>query len=182
MASPLSYRIGKGSDAVSRIFGGSGTDNVYAGLQDVAKKQYGIGADELDRAKQAAETRATQQFARKRTHGGSAHAQSLSDIATKDVSDRERLANTAISGMRQGRDDFESLAPELYKLAASGGLSSASGKGLSWGSAHGKPGVSFFSGGYTPGPTASARHALDTGGGRVAAGEYFKTAPKKFIL
>ena len=182
MASPLSDRIKAGSKTVSDIFGGPAATNVYAGLTDVAKQQYGIGADELTRAKQAAETRATQKFARKRTHGGSAHAQSLSDIATKDISDRERLANTAISGMRQGRDDFESLAPELYKLAAGGGLASPRGKGLTWGSKSGKPGVSFFSGGYTPGTTATAKHALGTGGSRVKAGEYFKTAPKKFIL
>tara|TARA_Y100000310_G_C20664739_1_gene806812 strand:+ start:968 stop:1516 length:549 start_codon:yes stop_codon:yes gene_type:complete len=182
MASPLSYRIKEGSDAVSRLFGGTAADNVYAGLQDVAKKQYGIGADELDRAKQAAETRATQQFARKRTHGGSAHAQSLSDIATKDIADRVKLANTAISGMRQGRSEYESLAPELYKLAASGGLANASGKGLSWGSKSGKPGVSWFSGGYEPGRATDASRALGTGGGRYKAGEYFKTAPRKYIL
>tara|TARA_R110000765_G_C18638264_1_gene573875 strand:- start:50 stop:589 length:540 start_codon:yes stop_codon:yes gene_type:complete len=177
----LRDRITSGNTAVSSIFGGAPAENVYAGLQGVAKKQYGIQADELSRAKEAAETRATQQFARKRTHGGSAHAQSLRDIATQDITSREGAANQAIAGMRTGRNDFESLAPELYKLAASGGLGAASGKGLSGARVTGRPGTSAFAGGYTPGASASSKYALKTGT-PDAAGTNYRPAPRKYIL
>jgi len=177
----LRDRITSGNAAVSSIFGGAPATNVYAGLQDVAKKQYGIGADQLDRAKEAAETRATQQYARKRTHGGSAHAQSLRDLATQDITSREDLANQSIAGMRAGRNDFESLAPELYKLAAAGGLGAASGKGLSGARVAGRPGTSAFAGGYTPGASASSRYALTTGT-PDAAGTNYRPAPRKYIL
>ena len=177
----LRDRITSGNTAVSSIFGGVPAENVYAGLQGVAKKQYGIQADELSRAKEAAETRATQQFARKRTHGGSAHAQSLRDIATQDITSREGAANQAIAGMRAGRNDFESLAPELYKLAASGGLGAASGKGLSGARVTGRPGTSAFAGGYTPGASASSKYALETGT-PDAAGTNYRPAPRKYIL
>jgi hypothetical protein len=177
----LRDRITSGNTAVSSIFGGAPAENVYAGLQGVAKKQYGIQADELSRAKEAAETRATQQFARKRTHGGSAHAQSLRDIATQDITSREGAANQAIAGMRAGRNDFESLAPELYKLAASGGLGAASGKGLSGARVTGRPGTSAFAGGYTPGASASSKYALKTGT-PDAAGTNYRPAPRKYIL
>jgi hypothetical protein len=177
----LRDRITSGNAAVSSIFGGAPATNVYAGLQDVAKKQYGIGADALDRAKEAAETRATQQYARKRTHGGSAHAQSLRDLATQDITAREDLANQSIAGMRAGRKDFESLAPELYKLAAAGGLGTASGKGLSGARVAGRPGTSAFAGGYTPGASASSKYALTTGT-PDAAGTNYRPAPRKYIL
>ena len=181
MASPLRDRIRSGSSAVANIFGGAPATNVYAGLQDVAKKQYGIQADELSRAKEAAETRATQQFARRRMHGGSPHAQALSDIATQDIRSREGAANQAIAGMRAGRNDFESLAPELYKLAAAGGLGAASGKGLSGARVAGRPGTSAFAGGYTPGTGTGSRVALSTGT-PDAVGANYRAAPKKYIL
>ena len=103
----LRDRITSGNAAVSSIFGGVPAENVYEGLEKVAEKEYGIRADELSRAKEAAETKATQQFARKRTHGGSAHAQSLRDIATQDIMSREGAANQAIAGMRAGSSEFE---------------------------------------------------------------------------
>jgi len=177
----LRDRITTGSAAVSNLFGGTPAANVYAGLQDVAKKQYGIKADELTRAKEAAETRATQQFARKRMHGGSPHAQALRDIATQDIRSREDLANQSIAGMRTGRNDFESLAPDLYKLAAAGGLGTASGRGLSGAGITGRPGTSAFAGGYTPGASASSRYALTTGT-PDAAGVNYRAAPRKYIL
>tara|TARA_Y100000361_G_scaffold41277_1_gene35402 strand:+ start:312 stop:848 length:537 start_codon:yes stop_codon:yes gene_type:complete len=176
----LKDRITTGSGMVSSVFGGPAAENVYQGLSGVAKKQYGIAADELSRAKQAAETRATQQFARKRTHGGSAHAQSLSDIATKDISDRQAAANTAIAGMREGRRNFESLAPELYKLAAAGRIGSPSG-GLSAGSVSGRPYKSAFAGGYTPGASAGRKYVLESGTPELA-GRNFRYSPRKYIL
>jgi len=176
----LRDRITTGSGMVSSVFGGPAAENVYEGLSGVAKKQYGIAADELSRAKQAAETRATQQFARKRTHGGSAHAQSLSDIATKDISDRQTAANTAIAGMREGRSNFESIAPELYKLAAAGKIGSPSG-GLSAGSVSGRPYKSAFAGGYTPGASAGRKYALESGTPQLA-GRNFRSTGRKYIL
>jgi len=181
MASKLSSRIGVGSTRLANIFGGAPATNVYTGLQDVAKKQYGIKADELSRAKEAAETKSTQNYARNRTHGGSAHAQSLRDIATQDVRSREGAANQAIAGMRAGRDDFESIAPDLYKLAASGGLGNYSGKGLSSGSVAGRPGRSAFAGGYTPATGTGSSVALNTGT-PDASGANYRAAPKKYIL
>jgi|TARA_R110002051_G_scaffold222892_2_gene286376 hypothetical protein len=181
MASPLRDRIRSGSSAVANIFGGAPATNVYAGLQDVAKKQYGMGADQLDRAKEAAETKATQQYARKRTHGGSSHAQSLSDIATQDITSRQDLANQSLGQMRSSRQGFESLAPELYKLAAAGGLGAASGKGLSGARVAGRPGTSAFAGGYTPGTGTGSRVALNTGT-PDAAGANYRAAPRKYIL
>ncbi len=177
----LRDRITSGNTAVSSIFGGVPAENVYEGLQDVAKKQYGIKADELSRAKEAAETRATQQFARKRTHGGSAHAQSLRDIATQDITSREGAANQAIAGMRAGRDDFESLAPDLYKLAQSGKIGTPGGVGLFKGKVTGRPGTSAFAGGYTPGPSTGRKYALESGT-PDAAGANFRSAPRKYIL
>ena len=177
----LRDRITTGSAAVSNLFGGTPAANVYAGLQDVAKKQYGIGADQLNRAKEAAETRATQQYARKRTHGGSAHAQSLRDLATQDITAREDLANQAIAGMRTGRNDFESLAPELYKLAQVGKIGTPGGVGLFKGSVAGRPGTSAFAGGYTPGPSTGRKYALDSGT-PDAAGVNYRAAPRKYIL
>ena len=177
----LRDRITTGSGMVSSVFGGPAAENVYEGLSGVAKKQYGIAADELSRSKQAAETRATQQFARKRTHGGSAHAQSLSDIATKDISDRQKVANTAISGMREGRSNFESIAPELYKLAAAGKIGSPSSGGLSAGSVSGRPYKSAFAGGYTPAASAGSKYALETGTPQLA-GRNFRPAARKYIL
>jgi hypothetical protein len=176
----LRDRITTGSGMVSSVFGGVPAENVYSGLTDVAKKQYGIGADELTRAKEAAETRATQQFARKRTHGGSPHAQAISDIASKDISDRQKLANAAISNMRQERSNFESLAPELYKLAAAGKIGTPSG-GLAAGSVPGRAGRSMFAGGYTPAVSSGKKYALDTGT-PATIGSHFRTAPRKYIL
>jgi hypothetical protein len=177
----LRDRITSGNAAVSSIFGGVPAENVYEGLEKVAEKEYGIRADELSRAKEAAETKATQQFARKRTHGGSAHAQSLRDIATQDIMSREGAANQAIAGMRAGRSEFESLAPDLYKLAQTGKIGTPGGAGLFKGGVIGRPGTSAFAGGYTPGPSTGRKHALKSGT-PDAAGANYRPAPRKYIL
>jgi len=179
----LKDRITAGSRDVSNIFGGYPSSNVYAGLQDVAKKQYDIQAGEFDRAKEYAETKSTQNFARNRTHGGSPHAQSLRDIATKDIQSRQGAANQAVAGMRSGRENFESIAPALYKLAASGGLGnpSSSGRGLKSDLVGGRPDVSAFAGGYVPGKSTGSKYALQTGTPN-AAGTNYRPAPRKYIL
>jgi len=177
----LRDRITSGNTAVSSIFGGVPAEDVYEGLKKVAEKEYGIKADELTRAKEAAETKATQQFARKRMHGGSPHAQALRDIATQDIVSREGAANQAIAGMRAGRSEFESLAPDLYKLAQAGKIGTPGGAGLFKGGVIGRPGTSAFAGGYTPGPSTGRKYALESGT-PDAAGVNYRSAPRKYIL
>ena len=174
-------RIKAGTSLVGNIFGGTPAKNVYDELSYLARQQYGVDADELNRQKEMAETKATQQFARKRTHGGAGHAQALRDIATADIGAREDAANKAIANMRASRTDFESLAPELYKLAAAGKISTPGSSGLRSGGVTGRPGSSTFAGGYTPGASSLASRALYTGS-PVAPGASYIAGTRKMII
>ena len=158
----LEDRITAGTKAVSDIFGAGGAaDNVYQDLDYMARRKYAIDSDQLTKQKQLAETRATQNFARKRTHGGSAHAQGLKDIANKDMQDRESAANNALAGMRQQRSAYQNLAPELYKLAAAGKIGNEGPDGLRSGRTSFGGGLSAFAGGYTPDATSLKGNPLD---------------------
>lgn len=157
----LKDRIATGTKAVSDIFGAGGAaDNVYQDLDYMARQRYAMDANQLNKQKQLAETRATQNFARKRTHGGSAHAQGLKDIANKDMQDRESAANNALAGMRQQRSAYQNLAPELYKLAAAGKIGNEGPDGLRSGRTSFGGGLSAFAGGYTPDATSRKSNPL----------------------
>ena len=183
----LKDRIAAGTKAVSDIFGAGGAaDNVYQDLDYMARRQYAIDADQLDKQKQLAETRATQNFARKRTHGGSAHAQGLKDIANKDMQDRESAANNALAKMRQQRSAYQNLAPELYKLAAAGKIGNEGPHGLRSGRTSSGGGLSPFAGGYTPDATSRKNNPLSiyVGDRTTRPGDSYKSegSTMKYIM